>query len=283
MSAVPALRFFILGPLRVTRDDIPCAPSAPMQRALLALLLTRANQYTPTRTIINELWSYRPPRSATAALQLYVSAVRRRLHPNHDKTHHNYNHHPILPTLPNGYQLNIDANQLDLDTFHHHAHTAQQHLDAGHCHTATTHLHNALASWRGNALADIQDITVLHGFAARLEEERLQARQQLIWIDLRHGRAAAVIGELTELADGQPLRETLQCQLMIALTLAGRRVDALDVYARTYRTLVDRAGLEPGHLMRATQRALLAEEPAARDHRLVDLIPITACGCGRPR
>jgi DNA-binding SARP family transcriptional activator len=280
MLAVPTLRFFILGPLRVTRDDVPCAPSAPMQRALLALLLLRRNQYVPTRAIVNELWSYCPPRSAVAALQLYVSAVRRRLLPNLGDSRCDFERHPVLRTLPAGYQLNVDVDRFDLDIFQSRTRAAQRELDAGRCGAASALFDEALAMWRGAALADVCDLSVLRHYAARLEEERLEAQQQRLWIDLRHGRASMAIGELVDLCASHPLRETLQCQLMIALALAGRRVDALEVYTRTYRALVDEVGLEPGHLLRSAQRALFAEDAAsARDDRLVDLIPISNCGC----
>jgi DNA-binding SARP family transcriptional activator len=59
------MEFRILGPLEVVDADRPLALGGERQRALLALLallLTRANEVVSTDRLIDELWGVRPSR-----------------------------------------------------------------------------------------------------------------------------------------------------------------------------------------------------------------------------
>ena len=73
--------FRILGPLEVVREGTPVELGPPRERALLALLLTRANVAVSRDRLIDELWPEEPPRSAVNVLQTYVSHLRRALSP----------------------------------------------------------------------------------------------------------------------------------------------------------------------------------------------------------
>ena len=53
------MEFRILGPLEVVDGDRPLALGGERQRALLALLLTRANEVVSTDRLIDELWGMR--------------------------------------------------------------------------------------------------------------------------------------------------------------------------------------------------------------------------------
>ena len=50
------MEFRILGPLEVVDADRPLPLGGERQRALLALLLTRANEVVSTDRLIDELW-----------------------------------------------------------------------------------------------------------------------------------------------------------------------------------------------------------------------------------
>ena len=71
--------FRLLGPLEVMKDGSAVAPGGLRQRALLALLLLRANEVVPRERIVDGLWGERPPDTAPNAIQVAVHALRRLL------------------------------------------------------------------------------------------------------------------------------------------------------------------------------------------------------------
>ncbi|GAA0526153.1 hypothetical protein GCM10010172_03330 [Paractinoplanes ferrugineus] len=266
--------------LEIARDGVLCTPTAPMQRILLGLLLMHRNEYYSTKSIINDLWSYRPPKSAPAALQSYVSAIRRTLLPRTPGRAVDAQRHPVLVTRSAGYILNVGPGEIDIDDFDESVQQARGHHAAGRCEAARDSYQDALAWWRGPALADLRGHSGLLNSADRLDSDRLAVLQERLWLDLRHGRGPQVLGELEELCASHPLNEKLQHQLMVGLAMTGRRADALKVYARTYRAMADEAGLEPGHLLRSAQQAMLGSDSAADFERWLDAVPAgPECGC----
>ncbi len=255
--AVPELRFYLLGPVEIIRDGQPCTPGAAKQRALVAVLLLHANELVPVERLIDELWGVRPPRSALAALHGYVTAVRRALVPANDAAPAIRQRHPVLRTKSAGYVLHVEPEQLDVAQFRALARCGRAGLAQGTCEEAGGHFQRALALWRGPALADLTRNGALKHYALRLEEERLAVLQARIGVDICRGRSAEVVGELEELCARQPLSESTSQQLMLALYLAGRRAEALSIYTRTHRIMIDEAGIEPGPDLRAMQQAIL--------------------------
>ena len=71
--------FRILGPLEVHDRGRAVSLGGRQQRALLALLLLRANEVVPVERIIDELWPEAPPLSATKSVHALVSRLRRLL------------------------------------------------------------------------------------------------------------------------------------------------------------------------------------------------------------
>ena len=73
------MEFRILGPLEVFDEGRSVDIGAAKQRALLAVLLLDANRVVPTDVLIEALWGERPPATATKALQVHVSQLRKAL------------------------------------------------------------------------------------------------------------------------------------------------------------------------------------------------------------
>src|SRR5213596_366073 len=72
--------FRILGPLEALDDDgTPLPLGGQKQRAVLVLLLLRANHVVSTDFLIDALWGESPPRTATTSLQNSISALRKLL------------------------------------------------------------------------------------------------------------------------------------------------------------------------------------------------------------
>ncbi|HEX6023226.1 MAG TPA: BTAD domain-containing putative transcriptional regulator [Solirubrobacter sp.] len=210
------------------------------QRALLAYLLLRANEVVGQDMLVDALWGESPPATAVTALHGYVSRLRRVLGDGR------------LQTRPPGYVLRVAPDELDLNRF--------RDLLAQDRHR------EALALWRGPALADLAFEDFTQSEIARLEELRLTALEGRFEHELAEGRHAELAGELAAAVRSHPLRERLAGQLMLALYRAGRQADALEVYRDTRTTLVEQLGLEPGDALRALQRRILIHDPTL-DHR----------------
>ena len=71
------MSFTLLGSLAVhDRDGQAIAIPGTKARALLALLLVRANARVPTDQLEDELWDGAPPRGARSTVQAHVSRLR---------------------------------------------------------------------------------------------------------------------------------------------------------------------------------------------------------------
>jgi DNA-binding SARP family transcriptional activator len=75
------MQFRLLGPLEVLRDGHALAVGGAKQRALLALLLLRANEVVSRDLLFDELWGDRPPGTAAHSLDVQISRLRKTLDP----------------------------------------------------------------------------------------------------------------------------------------------------------------------------------------------------------
>jgi DNA-binding SARP family transcriptional activator/ABC-type transport system substrate-binding protein len=238
--------FRILGPLEVADGDRTLAIGGGKQRKLLAILLLHANEFVGSERLIDQLWGKRRPATAVKALHGYISQLRKALGQD------------VLLTRPSGYVLRIATGELDAHAFEQ---LVQQARDV-EPRVASEKLREALALWRGPALADFAYDDFARNEIERLEERRLAALEQRIEADLALGRHADIVGELAALVAREPLREGLRAQLMLALYRSGRQADALESYQDARRAFLEDLGLEPSEELQHLQRAILAHEPA---------------------
>jgi DNA-binding SARP family transcriptional activator/streptogramin lyase len=209
------------------------------------LLLLNANRVVSRDRLIDELWDGSPPETASTALQVHVSQLRKAL-----------GHDAIVTQAP-GYMVKVEPGALDLDRFELLQKEAQG-LDAE---TSAERLREALALWRGAPLADVDD-SVGRAERAQLEERRASAVEQRIAVELDLGRHVELVPELETLVREEPLRERRRSQLMLALYRSGRQADALDTYRSGRKLLADELGLEPGGELRQLEKAILGHDPA---------------------
>jgi DNA-binding SARP family transcriptional activator len=242
--------FRILGPLEVRRDDRQVSIAGAKERALLAILLLHANEPVTADRLVDQLWGEEPPSTARKSLQVRVAALRRVLPEG------------MLATRGGSYILQVDGDQLDLHRFERLLAEGRQSLADGDGKTASGTLREALALWRGPALADFAYEPFAEPAIARLEELRLAALELRIEAELALGLHAELVGELKELIAAHPLRERLRGQLMLALYRDGRQAEALELYQRTRDDFVEELGIEPGPALQELQRAMLRQEAA---------------------
>src|SRR6266508_618010 len=172
----------ILGPLEAEREDRPLAVTGRKPRALLALLLLHPNETVPTDRLIDDLWGERPPATAANTLQVYVSKLRKLLADR-------------LVTEGAGYALRVEPDELDAARFERIAEQGRAALTQRSYGEAAERLHEALALWRGPALADLRYEPFAQAEITRLEELRLAAVEDRIEAELFLGRHDQLVAD----------------------------------------------------------------------------------------
>ncbi|MGW3142941.1 AfsR/SARP family transcriptional regulator [Streptomyces sp. NPDC001139] len=237
------MRYRILGVTQVEGEDGTVVPvPGPRLRALLTALALRPGRVTTPGTLIAEVWTDDPPDDAPAALQALVGRLRRALGKD------------VVASAPGGYRLTATEHDVDLHVFEDLVQRGTAALARDDAATAADVLDEALALWRGPALADLPDRTA----AARPDALHLEATRARVDADLRLGRAHTAVPRLRELTAAHPYDELLRALLIRALRDTGRTADALAAYEATRRALADGLGVDPGPELRALHAELLA-------------------------
>src|SRR4051794_9574649 len=236
----------ILGALEVSANGHEVPVRAAKQRELLGVLLLHQGEVVSRDRLVDALWGERPPETATKALQVHVSQLRKaRL---------------TIETRAPGYLLRLDGDALDAARFERLAREGAAALAGGDPERASALLGEGLDLFRGPPLADLAYASFAQPEIARLEELRLAALEDRVEADLALGRGVA--GEVEALVAQHPLRERLRRQLMLALYRAGRQAEALEAYREARRALVDELGIEPSAELQELERAILVQDPA---------------------
>ena len=258
------MQFGILGPLEVRSGRRTIALGSSQQRTVLATLLLSANRPVSVDRLKEALWGDQPPGSASAVLKNRVSQLRKLLAPAE------------LSTDPSGYLLRVGPDELDLDRFERLAREGRDALAEGDPGQAAATLAEALALWRGPALADFAFAEFAQAEIGRLEELRLATLEDRLEADLAYGRAAELVPELESLCEEHPLRERLRKQLMLALYRSGRQAEALESYQAARQVLVKGLGIDPSPDLKALHQQILnQDESLAAPARPVQDVPMT--------
>jgi len=219
----------MLGPLTVRADDgTPVEVTGARLRTLLILLALDPGRVVTVGGLVDGVWGEDPPAEAANALQALVSRLRRT--------------GLTIESRPTGYRLAVAADDVDACRFERLAAAGRATLAADPAATAAT-LREALALWRGPALADAATAAFAQASIARLTELRLAAIGDRVEAELQSD--TDLVAELESLVAEHPLRERFAGLLMRALCRAGRTADALAVYARTRALLADELGADP--------------------------------------
>lgn len=239
--------FHLLGGLEVLVNGTAVALGGPKPRALLTRLLLSPNEVVAVDTLIDDLWQDAPPAGAANTLQAYLSRLRKTLGSAR-----------IERTGP-GYRLNVAPGELDVERFEHLLRAGIEANRRRESHVAGGLLGEALAVFRGPALADTRFENFARATAERLDAARVLALEERVDADLDLGRHRDLIGELEALVAEFPLRERLTAQLMLALYRSGRQGDALRAYQRLRTQLIEELGLEPSAELQQLELAILEQ------------------------
>ncbi len=230
----------ILGPVQAHAVQGRIQVGGPRPRTLLALLALRAGEIVPVDRLIDELYGEQPPADAANALQGQVSRLRRALGAAE-----------LVEFHPAGYRLALAPENVDAHRFAALAAAGRQALEHGDPQAAETLLADALALWRGPALAD----TTASGHADSLEQQRRTASHHLIAARIRLHRAD--VQEIEDLVRQHPLDERLRGFLMQALHQQGRQAEALRSFEDARAVLAEELGTDPSPELRAIHAQLL--------------------------
>ncbi|WP_459549187.1 BTAD domain-containing putative transcriptional regulator [Nocardia sp. X0981] len=243
----------LLGPLEIRREDGGSIEVPGVRlRALLIALALEPGRVVPKATLIDWIWGERPPADAVNALQALVSRLRRLLPDG------------ALDGQAGGYRLVVDPHAIDAVRFEQLIGRARAGDDVDRARL----LRLALDLWRGALMqgAEIPGGAAAEAVITRFEDLRLAAAEDLYEAEIRLGRGAERIGELTDLVARNPVRERLVAALMRALAAAGRGAEALTVYQRAREALADTLGVDPSPELSALHVALLRGEVGPRDN-----------------
>lgn len=244
------MEFRLLGVMEVRDTAGPIELPSGRGRALLAILALHAGQPVAAERLIDELWGGTPPATAATVVHGLVSKLRRGLSADSDSGQQ------ILETVGRGYRLAVDPDTIDAIRFERMVGNARG-ADAA---TRAGVLSDALALWRGPALADFTYEPFAQRTIRALEESRIQAGEDLLDAELELGHADEVLPKVRKLIEAHPFRERLHGLLMTALYRSGRQTEALSAYAAARELLLEELGIEPGPALQSLEAAILRQD-----------------------
>ncbi|HWD00941.1 MAG TPA: BTAD domain-containing putative transcriptional regulator [Amycolatopsis sp.] len=243
--------FRVLGPVEAIADGTVVPTDGERPRVVLAGLLTHPGQRVSVAQLTRWLWDDDGPRNARAAIQTYVSRLRRALGTA-----------DVLRTEQGGYRLAVADDAVDLTRFRAAAARGWAAADRGEHADAVAAFDAALAEWSGEPLSNVESEVLRRDVVTALREEALAVREARADALLALGQSRRLVAELTELGARHPMRERVHEQLMVALYREGRQADALAVFDRVRAALDDELGLVPGPGLRAVRQSVITADPA---------------------
>ncbi|MFF0266830.1 BTAD domain-containing putative transcriptional regulator [Kribbella sp. NPDC004536] len=246
--------FRVLGPVEIDGTDAVRYIRADKPRALLALLLVKANTWVGVGEIVDTVWSGKtPPVSAERNIGTYIWQLRRALPPLGVDGQR-------IESRSKAYRIRVEAGELDSDRMQVLLTSGGDALTAGDARTGLKHLEEAQSLWRGTPYEGL--VTDQHQpEVTRLTELHWSVRERLADALIGTARFADAVALCKSLTTEDPLRETNWVRLLVAYRDAGRRADALATYQKARAALVDELGTEPGPELRGLQQELLANVP----------------------
>ncbi|WP_194917281.1 AfsR/SARP family transcriptional regulator [Catenulispora rubra] len=245
----------ILGPIEIAGPEGSWEVSGLRRKAVLAALAVEPGRVVSTERLAAAVWDGQAPTTVRNTLQAHISYLRRA-----------FGDPDAIRAVSPGYLLRLGVEATDAEAAGRLLQEAAQEEDPAR---RTACAQEAVALWRGPALADVADLAAFHGWAQRLDELRVRARRLLIDCLLTMGRVDQAVQDAQELWYENRLDEESAGLLMLALYQAGRQVDALAVYREISCGLREELGLDPGPALRELEAAILRQDAGVLRRQLV--------------
>ncbi len=255
------VEYRLLGPVQVWANGRQIDLKRRQERLLLAILLLEPGKVVPFERLVELLWPDDKPGNPKRALQVYVSRLRGLL----------AEVDPVLEVKggAQGYAVLGPGGRTDSEVFAAQVNAAKATADPGQRRTI---LLEALALWRGPALADVTSEEVRRRLSVDLEGDYWSAQELRLETELELGRHQQLLPELADLIAAQPLREGVAAAYMLALYRSGRQADAMAVYSDLVRRLSDEHGTKPGAEVSELHVSILRQD-GALDLKSKDEVP----------
>src|SRR4051794_23848395 len=244
------VRIGILGALQIERDGAPVELAGGRLRALVARLALAGGKPVTVGALVDAVWDDELPSDQQHALQSLISRARRAL-----------GDAEAIAPAPGGYRL--APHRARAHRFEELAATGAGALRNGDPEHAAVTLREALALWRGPALADLTSQPLLAA-AAQLEDQRLAVLVNRAEAELALGHGASVVAELEAALAEHPLHEKLAARHISALYAAGRQADTLAAYEKVRAQLADELGAAPSPDLQEAHLAVLKGDTPAK-------------------
>ncbi|MGK2868929.1 MAG: BTAD domain-containing putative transcriptional regulator, partial [Mycobacterium sp.] len=251
-SVFPPVRICVLGAVRAWVDGQPVDLAGPKQRSVLVRLVLAHGEVVSVDRLIEDLWAGEPPPKALAALQAYISHLRRVLEPGRARRAAAQ----VIVSAAPGYCLRLPDESVDVWSLEARITAAEQHCDPR---DRAPLLEDVVAAWSGDPYVEVRDALWAAPEVARLSELRLSVIEAHAAAQSALGQHAMVARVLESHVRDHPDREAAACLLAIARYRSGHQVAALEVLRRTTDDLTDELGLEPGRALRDLERDILRQ------------------------
>jgi DNA-binding SARP family transcriptional activator len=243
------LDIHVFGPVEMRLDGRRVSLGTPKQLTLLAALVMAGGRLVSPGTLIERIWDDEPPHAALSSLYTYVARLRRLFRDECPRA-------ATILRAATGYALEVDPGRVDLHRVRQALSAARVAANGARDGEAALLYREALRMSDGEPLCGLRG-----GWAERaragLRQDRLSALTGCFAAELRLGRHAEVIGELSAAVDEHPLDEVLAGQLMVSLHRSHRYADAVVAFHRIRTDLADRLGIHPGPPLRRLHAELL--------------------------
>ena len=241
------MEFRILGPLEVWNGTRPVGLGGQRKRSTLAILLLNSNRVVSSERLIEELWGEHAPPTALQTVRVHVSQIRKALGTD------------VVRTLPSGYVLEMEADQLDARRFERLVDEGTAAIAVGDAAVGAGVLREALALWRGPALADFVYEPFAQAAVARLEDLRLAALEARVDADLALGGPGA--DRRAQNVDRRAAAARAAVGPAHARAVSRRpTVGGTGRLSRRVAGLGDELGIEPSPELRNLERAMLGQD-----------------------
>lgn len=247
------VRVSVMGPLQAWVNGAPVDLGGPKQRSVLLRLVLAHGEVVSVDRLIEDLWAGEPPPKALAALQAYISHLRRVLEPGRERRAPAQ----VIVSAAPGYCLRVPEGAVDIWALEVGFGTAER--SPAPPDEQAERLQDLVLAWTGDPYAEVRDALWAAPEVTRLAELRLAMLEAHAAAQAALDNHAAVVRALEPVVREHPAREAAACLLASAHYRSGRQVAALDVLRRTTGYLVDELGLEPGRAVRDLERDILRQ------------------------